>query len=415
MDAAHTISTDAQLPFRVDIEPPKMMTIKEEMAITRRALERNPRSPDFRYRMARYHYTLDQFDEAVDLLEALTREGDNFAAAHLLGGALLARETHEDTLRAREIQARAADIAPDVENRARALAALGKAQIRLSDFDTGRKTLEAALDANIQNKDAYKRLAMLDFQMERTEAALEFADDLVSRGVAHARVLGIRPLALAKLGRTEEAREAFGFDTYLHKAILPPPPGYDTIEAFNRDLAAELMSHPGIRYERYGVASANSWRIDEPCLKRSKMVPLLQQLIKREAETYVASLGNRDDAWLGQRKPSGFLHHWSVITDGDGFEEWHVHQNGWLSGAYYVDIPDFILNGEGPGGCVAFGLPEGIVGDEPHEKFGTQLFRPCSGLVMMFPSHSFHRTYAHRGDKRRICLAFDIAPHEDAV
>ncbi len=415
MNAAHDIATDAQLPFRVDLEPPRMMTIKEEMAITRKALERNPGSHEFRFRMARYHYTLDQFDEAVDLLEALNREGDNFAAAHLLGGALLARETHEDTLRAREIQARAADIAPDAENRARALAALGKAQIRLSDFDTGRRTLEAALDANIQNKDAYKRLAMLDFQMERTEAALEFADDLVSRGVAHARVLGIRPLALAKLGRTEEAREAFGFDTYLHKAILPPPPGYDSIEAFNRDLAAELMSHPGIRYERYGVASANSWRIDEPCLKRSKMVPLLQQLIKREAETYVASLGNRDDAWLGQRKPSGFLHHWSVITDGDGFEEWHVHQNGWLSGAYYVDIPDFILNGEGPGGCVAFGLPEGIVGDEPHEKFGTQLFRPCSGLVMMFPSHSFHRTYAHRGDKRRICLAFDIAPHEDAV
>ena len=415
MNVAHTISADTQLPFRVDLEPPRMMTIKEEMAITRKALERNPGSHEFRFRMARYHYTLDQFDEAIDLLEALNREGDDFRAVHLLGGTLLARETHQDTLRAREIQTRAADIAPDAENRARALAALGKAQIRLSDFDTGRRTLEAALDANIQNKDAYKRLAMLDFQMERTEAALEFADDLVSRGVAHARVLGIRPLALAKLGRTEEAREAFGFDTYLHKAILPPPPGYDSIEAFNRDLAAELMSHPGIRYERYGVASANSWRIDEPCLKRSKMVPLLQQLIKREAETYVASLGNRDDAWLGQRKPSGFLHHWSVITDGDGFEEWHVHQNGWLSGAYYVDIPDFILNGEGPGGCVAFGLPEGIVGDEPHEKFGTQLFRPCSGLVMMFPSHSFHRTYAHRGDKRRICLAFDIAPHEDAV
>lgn len=415
MNVAQNFATDTHLPFRVDVEPPKMMTIKEEMAITRRALERNPGSFEFRLRMARFHYTLDQFDEAVDLLEELNREGDDFGAVHLLGGTLLARETHKDTLRAKEIQARAADIAPDVENRARALAALGKAQIRLSEFDTGRKTLEAALNDNIHNKDAYKRLAMLDFQMERTEAALEFADDLVARGVAHARVLGIRPLALAKLGRTEEAREAFGFDTYLHKAILPPPPGWDTIEAFNRDLAAELMSHPGIRYERYGVASAHSWRIDEPCLRRSKMVPLLQQLIKREAETYVASLGDRSDAWLGQRKPSGFLHHWSVITDGDGFEEWHVHQNGWLSGAYYVDIPDFILNGDGPGGCVAFGLPEGIVGDEPHERFGTRLFRPCSGLVMMFPSHSFHRTYAHHGDKRRICLAFDIAPHEDAV
>lgn len=415
MSATLPSSPDPELRFRVDLQPAKMMTIKEEMAITRRALDRNPRSPNFRLRMARFHYTLDQFDEAVELLEGLNREGDDFHAAHLLGGTLLARETQEDTLRAREIQARAVDLAADTDNRARALAALGKAQIRLSEFDAGRKALEAALDANIQNKDAYKRLAMLDFQMERTEAALEFAEDLLARGVVHARALGIRPLALAKLGRTEEAREAFGFDSYMHLAILPPPPGWDTIEAFNRDLAAELMSHPGIRYERYGVASAHSWRIDEPCLQRSRMVPLLQQLIKHEVENYVASARDRGDPWFGRRKPSGFLHHWSVITDGDGFEEWHVHQNGWLSGVYYVDIPDFIVNGDGPGGCIAFGLPEGIVGDEPHEKFGTQLFRPRSGMAMMFPSHSFHRTYAHRGDRRRICLAFDIAPHEDEV
>jgi len=415
MDVAQDISADAAPPFRVDLEPPKMMTVKEEMAITRRAIERNPGSHEFRFRLARLHYTLDQFDEAIDLLDALSREGDDFRAVHLLGGALMARENLEDTLRARHVEERAADIALNASERARALAALGKVQIRLSEFDTARKTLEAALETNINNKDAYKRLAMLDFQSDRNEAALEYADEMVSRGVAHARVLGIRPLALARLGRTEEAREAFGFDTYLHQAILPPPPGWDTIEAFNRDLAAELMTHPGIRYERYGVASANSWRIDEPCLERSKMVPLLQQLIKREAENYVASLGDRSDAWLGQRKRSGFLHHWSVITDGDGFEEWHVHQNGWLSGAYYVDIPDFIVSGEGPGGCVAFGLPEGIVGDEPHEKFGTRMFRPRSGLVMMFPSHSFHRTYAHRGDKRRICLAFDIAPHDETA
>jgi tetratricopeptide (TPR) repeat protein len=374
---------------------------------------RQPQSQEFRYRLARFHYTLDQFDEAAELLEELSREGDDFHAVHLLGGTLLARETPADTLRAKEIEARAADIATNAHDRARALAALGKAQIRLSEFDAGRKTLEAALDANIRNPDAYKRLAMLDFNMERTEAALEFADDLVSRGVAHARVLGIRPLALARLGRTDEARAAFGFDSYLHQAILPPPPGWDTIEAFNRDLAAELMSHPGIRYERYGVASAHSWRIDEPCLQRSKMVPLLQRLIKREVEAHVASLKDHGDAWLGQRKPSGFLHHWTVMTDGDGFEDWHVHQNGWLSGAYYVDIPDFIRDGEGPGGCVAFGLPEGIVGDDAQEKFGMRLFRPSSGLVMMFPAHSFHRTYAHRGNKRRICLAFDIAPHED--
>jgi tetratricopeptide (TPR) repeat protein len=412
MQNAQQILAEPPLSYRVEIEPPRMFSVKEELVINRTAVARRP-SAEMRYRLANNLYTLDQFDEAIDILTALDAETEDFRVPHMLAAALMARETRADTLEAVRIAERAVSLATTNFETARSLASLGKAQIRLERFDDGRKTLHAALDANIQNKDAYKRLAMLDFQLERTEAALEFADEMVAQGITHARVLGVRPLALAKLGRIEEAREAFGFDTYLHEAILPPPPGWDSIEAFNRDLAVELLAHPGIRYERYGVASAHTWRIDEPCLARSKMMPHLQRLLQREVETCVASLGDGGDAWMQGRKPSGYLHHWSVVTDGDGFEEWHVHQNGWLSGAYYVDIPDFIVNGQDNGGCVAFGLPEGIVGDDAHHAFGTRVFRPRSGLVMMFPSHSFHRTYAHRGDRRRICVAFDIAPHEN--
>ena len=272
-----------------------------------------------------------------------------------------------------------------------------------------------ALEADIANKDAYKRLAMLDFQTGRTEAALDYAEELTASGILHARVLGVRPLALAKLGRIDEAREAFAFDAFLHQTILSPPSGWPSIEAFNRDLAAEIMAHPGIRYERYGVASAHTWRIDEPSIATSRLVPLLQQLIQTEGAAYVDRLGGAGHPWLRARPGSAFLHNWCVVTDGDGFEEWHVHQNGWLSGAYYIDVPDFIVDGEGPAGCVAFGLPEDIVGEDAHAAFGASMFRPRSGLLMLFPSHSFHRTFAHRGDRRRICFAFDIAPDPQPV
>jgi tetratricopeptide (TPR) repeat protein len=411
MQSAQQITAEPALTFRVDLEPPRMLTVKEELGIVRAAVARMP-SPELRYRLAHHLYTLDQFDETIEILREIDREVDDFRFPHMLSAALMARETHADTLEAVTYADRALSLASHGGERARSLANLGKTQIRLEQFEAGRKTLHAALDANIRNRDAYKRLAMLDFQMDRTEAALEFADEMVAQGVAHARVLGVRPLALAKLGRIDAAQEAFGFNQYLHETILPPPPGWDSIEAFNRDLAAELLAHPGIRFERYGVASAHTWRIDEPCLGRSKMMPVLQRLLQDEIARYVTNLGDNDDAWMSGRTPSGYLHHWSVITDGDGFEEWHVHQNGWMSGAYYVDIPNFILEGQDNGGCVAFGLPEGIVGDDAHEKFGTRVFRPQSGLVMMFPSHSFHRTYAHRGDKRRICVAFDIASHD---
>lgn len=413
MQTSEQIAAGSPARYRVELEPPRMLSVKEELAINSDAVARRPTSRELRYRLAHNLYTLDQFDEAIEILRALDSKAAEFRVAHMLVTALLARETHPDTIEAARLAARSVELASDRSEKARALASRGKAQIRLGAFDQGRKSLNQALESNIHNKDAYKRLAMLDFNLDRTEQALEFAEEMVTRGVTHARVLGIRPLALAKLNRTEAAREAFGFDKYLHQATLPPPPGWETIEAFNEALAAELLGHPGIRYERYGVASAHTWRIDEPCLARSKMVPLLQRLLQNEVETYVSQLTDNGDAWLKRRKPSGFLHHWSVITDGDGFEEWHVHQNGWVSGAYYVAVPDFIARGDGPGGCVAFGLPEGIVGDDAHRAFGTRLFRPYSGLAMMFPSHAFHRTYPHRGDKRRICLAFDIAPHED--
>lgn len=401
-------------PFRLDLPPPKMITVREELNIQRAAVAHNPKSPEYRYRLAHLLFTLDGFDEAIDLLQALSREVAEFRVFHLLGAALMARETAADDLAAKRSAAQAVELAGNRHESARALASLGKAHVRLGEVDAARARLTEALAANVENKDAYKRLAMLDFQSDRTQDALDYAKHMVASGVIHARVLGVLPLAFAKLGRIDEAREAFGFDRFLHQSILAPPPRWSSIDAFNRDLTAELLAHPGIRYERYGVASAHTWRIDEPALARSRMVPELQKLIQREATAYVAGLADAGHPWLQARPRNTFLHNWCVITDGEGFEEWHVHQNGWLSGAYYVDVPEFIVNGTGPEGCVAFGLPPGIVGDARHAEFGVQMFRPRSGFLMLFPSHSFHRTFAHRGDRRRICLAFDIAPEFEA-
>lgn len=402
-------------PFQVVPEPPKMLTLNEELAVYRQAVEREPGSPEFRYRLAFQLHLLDHFDEATDLLRTLAADEDRFRAHQLLGLTLLARENDADT-RAAEIAARrAVDLAESPHERSVALSLLGKAHLRLGETEAARATLHRALDENIHNKDAYKRLATLDMEQGNPGAALAMAEEMVAKGVLHARVLAAMSCALAKLGRIEEAREAFGFDRFLLETVLPPPPGWPSIEAFNADLAAELLAHPGIRYERYGTASALSWRIDDPRLARSRMVPLLDRLIQRAVEEHVAELGDGDHPWLRGRPPVAALHPWVVMTEGAGFEEWHVHQNGWLSGAYYVAVPDFILDGEGPEGCVGFGLPEGIVGDEAHRAFGTRMFRPRPGLLMTFPSHCFHRTFAHRGDRRRICLAFDVAPHEDRI
>jgi uncharacterized protein (TIGR02466 family) len=101
---------------------------------------------------------------------------------------------------------------------------------------------------------------------------------------------------------------------------------------------------------------------------------------------------------------------WSVITDSDGFEDWHVHQFGWMSGVYYVQIPQPISAGNSEGGCLKFGIPEDLAGAAVAASFGRRLVRPFSGMMLTFPSHSYHRTLAHAVDQKRICIAFDVRP-----
>ncbi len=395
--------------FSVRIPPPKMITVQEELALVRNALARDPGSPELRYRLAHLLSTMDKFDEAIDLLRGLSVERSEFRVLHLLGTNLLARENAQDTIAARQFAMLAVDAAESRRDKARALASLGKAHVRMAELKEGRDRLCEALDENVANKDAYKRLAMLDFQTGRVREASDFAEAMLARGVGHSRVLGVRPLAFARLGQVDEAHEAVGLDPFLHRTFLRPPPGWPTIEAFNKELAAELLAHPGIRYERYGVASAHTWRVDEPALARSRLVPVLHKLIREEAIAYVARLAGKDHPWLRARPSKTFLHSWCVMTDGDGFEEWHVHQNGWISGAYYVEVPDYIVNGDGPAGCISFGLPAGIVGEDRCAEYGETIIRPESGLLLLFPAHAFHRTFPHNGDRRRICIAFDIA------
>jgi hypothetical protein len=170
------------------------------------------------------------------------------------------------------------------------------------------------------------------------------------------------------------------------------------------------MKHPSLRYDRYGTASTNTWRIDEPAAGGSDLVLLLQQSIVTAVNDYVGRLADQHHPWVKARPENGILHNWCVITDGDGYEEWHVHQNGWLSGVYYIAVPDRIVTGADTAGCIAFGLPDDLVGSDAAAAFGTRIERPASGTLLMFPSHCYHRTFAHGDHGRRICLAFDIWP-----
>jgi len=396
--------------LNLQIPLPKMLTVKEELLIARKAFEKNPASPALLYRLASLLVELDHFHEAIALLES--HKPTEFRHFRFLYDAYLGLETQEDTLRARTAAELALQAASTPRQRAIALADLAKTYTRFDEVETSKGLLLQALEEDPHDKDAYKRLSRIYLRQD-PEKALQLAQNMMERNVLHARVLGSVPLALARLGRFAEAHEAEALDEFLLSKTPEPPPGWDSLEAFNAALTEEILNHPDMRYERYGTASAKTWRVDEPSIQRSRVFPQLQQLIRREVMAYAARMPESNHPMARACPQHASLRNWCVVTQGEGHETWHVHQNGWMSGVYYIHIQDHIARGTGPEGCLAFGISDEIAGDQAAAGYGERLVRPQTGLMMIFPSHSFHKTYPHRGSGHRICFAFDIIPSNE--
>lgn len=385
----------------------KRLTAVQELALTRNAFARGA-SPMLRDRLVRLLMLDEAFDEVIEMLAPCGDLG--FGEEGMLAQAFLAKENAADSERARLAAARAFALARNDAERASALATRGKAETRLGDTAAARRTLLQALGFDPDNKDACKRIAAIDLIAGRPDAALAVSGELVAQGTAHARLFAAKALAQARAGDIAAARETVGLDSLQVAERLAPPPGWDSIEAFNAALAKELLGHPGIRYERYGSASELTWRIEALARADTPLVRLLLAQIIAAIGRHCDRAGAIDHPWAKAKPTEAVLRNWCVITESTGFETWHVHQFGWLSGVYYVQVPDAIAQGTGREGCLAFGLPDELAGAEGSALFGEHLVRPQQGLLLTFPSHVYHRTYPHGCGEKRICVAFDLRP-----
>jgi tetratricopeptide (TPR) repeat protein len=393
--------------FKLSVETAKRLGAKHELALAREAWRRNPESRLMRSRLV---HLLSLSDSHEDVIEVVAQAGDaSFGESITMLFAYLSLESDEGNRTAAQLATELAEQADSNPARAAALAVLGKAQARLG-LDAAEATLRQALAADPHNKDACKRLAAILLARSDPQAVLQLTASLLEQGAAHSRLFAARVLALALTGQTKEARALEGIAQLGKRTMLPLPDGFASLDEFNRALAAQLVSHPELRFDRYGTASELTWRIDAPQSAHAPLVDVLLQGLSRIVSDHVDSLAGIDHPWLRTRPDAGKLHCWSVITDDVGYETWHVHQFGWMSGTYYVQVPDAIANGNGEGGCLAFGLPEELVGETASAEFGRDYLRPRAGMLSLFPSHCYHRTFPHNLSERRICIAFDIWP-----
>ena len=108
------------------------------------------------------------------------------------------------------------------------------------------------------------------------------------------------------------------------------------------------------------------------------------------------------------KKPSSYsLNCWANVLETGDYQANHIHNEGWMSGVYYVSIPSIEAEVAENAGWIIFNRA-GY--DLPHfgGEYGIKTIRPVPGMLILFPSYVWHGTIPFSGTKSRVSISFDV-------
>lgn len=293
---------------------------------------------------------------------------------------------------------------------AAALAVLLQEQGRLDEAEQQARRASAA-----RPDDPVLTENLVAILLQRGEAreALERAQRERHRAPLDQRWLAYEATAARLLGDPRYA-ELYDYARFVRPFDLEPPVGFDSIAALHAELVPRLVerhrlqAHPLDQSLRMGTQTTRSLLADPDPVIRAFVAGL-----EAPIAAYRAAIGHSEShpylaRNLGRTRLTGC---WSVRLRRGGFHVNHIHPEGWISSAYYVEVPEEVRDTEARSGWIKFGEPRMAVPGAGPAHF----VQPAAGRLVLFPSYMWHGTMPIHGDEPRMTIAFDAVTEPEQV
>ncbi len=398
---------------------------------------------------------MDRLDEPVQAIDdaraALAMKPDDYHANYNVAAVLSKRFDSESLIEADQCIGRALKVQPDsAEAWYTASLVYGKRM----DFDAGLNAVNKALqyqplyeDALIQSADILDRTDRVDESVKILKSAVKQLVDsamlwrqlgiaLLKQGefdeACHTlkkacsmdqsdqRSIAHYILALAANGQADLASRLTNFSDNVSVMLLPVPPTYVSQQQFNTRLEADIRSHSSLRFEPIGLAARNGYLTEELRSDRTDAIQAFEQSLMSAIRQYINAREHDSRDLFLANKPKGdvTINLWATLVNGGGQIETHIHEDSWMSGAYYVRTGHAEGQSEELGasanseGYLELGRPH--TGMPTPEDQHIHLIRPVEGTLVLFPSFMFHRTIPDCNATDRISIAFDLRASREA-
>ncbi len=191
---------------------------------------------------------------------------------------------------------------------------------------------------------------------------------------------------------------------------LPVPEGFSSAAEFNERLAQVLEPlHIGKQHPAEQTLRGGSQTSGDIFDRREPEIQALARALRPCIEDYIGRFPRNDEHPLYMRRGErfDFSASWSVRLARCGYHKMHTHPLGWISSAYYVEVPTEVAESDEHGGGLKFGEPDIDIGEAGKARRQEQ---PAVGRLALFPSYMWHGTVPFESDEPRMTVAFDIVP-----
>ncbi|MGI9512839.1 MAG: 2OG-Fe(II) oxygenase family protein [Anderseniella sp.] len=274
-----------------------------------------------------------------------------------------------------------------------------------------------AMAAGLADKQVYSNLIGALIELGRIDEAHRHAVNWCAAMPADIEAMAFMALLEVEVGNTDAAARWFDFGRFVKGHTIEVPEGYDDLDAFNKALEAVVLGHNRLETppEDHPTWHHPALRIG-PDINNDHSGPVgeLEKQMRIAVDRYFAESPNDDDHPFLVTEPKDYdIVAWSAVLDGEGNQKPHIHMSGYLSGCYYVTIPDEV-SGSGDDNAGAFEM-----GRPPEElpfkaAFPVETVKPQEGLMLLFPAFMYHGTVPFKSKQKRICVAFDVIPRAAA-
>ncbi len=241
------------------------------------------------------------------------------------------------------------------------------------------------------------------------ETALKIFNQLCKIAPNNLSNFTLKSTCLKLLNRDKEYKKLCDIEKFISIKEIETPKGFTSLDDFNAQLREDLISlHNTTKHPLEQSLMNGTQTIGDLFPSKIHTINLLDNALKEQVNLYIQALeSEKNHPLLGHKSIKKFSYNgsWSVLLKQQGFHKNHYHSDGWISGPYYVALPEAINNqGEG---WIEFGVPEFNM---RHKLEADIVFKPQVGCLVLFPSYMWHGTRPFTTTEQRITVAFDVIP-----